>query len=441
MKMRYLFGFMKFTLPYSLHVFFKKIKIINAPKESLGRTFFAINHPSSFMDPLLPGAMSKPIIHYMARADVYKGFMKHVYHNAHIMPIYRQQDGIGNQEKNEEIFKVVAKEVQAGKGIFVYAEGFTDDVFIRHLKPLKKGIARMAFFTLESMDWKEDVYLQAIGGNYTNPGVFRSEVLLKYGEKFRLNDFKDLYLENPNKAIIEVMDLVEQQMKMQITFVEDLERCDFHEQIMCLTRKGMNHENTDFSLPLEQRFNYSQKLALWVNNQTSDSISTLQTDLSDYFKALELENIKENDVFEFEKSGKLRLWPELMYNLFLAPVAMLGLIHGWISYFIIKPKIEKAFKRKVFWSSVKLVTSHFVSGLYNLLLLIPLYLFIFPSLLAGLLYLLLAAGTSFIVFHKWMGNLKTIKRKRGISLDRLQAFSAKRKLLVSQLSQALPKDL
>lgn len=441
MKMRYIYGFMKTTLPYALHVFFKKIKIINAPKESLGRTFFVINHPSSFMDPLLPGALCKPIIHYMARADVHKGIMKHVYHHSHIMPIYRQQDGLGNQEKNEEVFKVVAKEVQAGKGIFVYAEGFTDDVFIRHIKPLKKGIARMAFFTLESMDWKEDIYLQALGTNYTNPGVFRSEALLHYGEKFRLNDFKDLYKDNPTKAILAVMDLVEEQMKLQITCVEDVERCDFHEQIMRLTRKGMNHENSDFSIPLEERFKYSQKLAHWVNAQEDSAIAALKHDLNSYFSSLDATKVTEEDVYEYSQIGKINTSKHIIYNILLAPIALLGLLHGWISYFVLKPKIEKAFKRQVFWSSVKIVASHFVTGLYNLLLLIPFYFFVYPSVLAGLLYLILMAGPSFVVFHKWIENVREFKRKSKLELRLLYDFAQQRNLILEKLKSMLPAKL
>jgi hypothetical protein len=441
MKMRYLYGFMKVTLPYSLNVFFKRIKVINAPKKSLERTFYVINHPSSFMDPLIPGAICKPIIHYMARADVYKGVMKHVYYNTHIIPIYRQQDGLGNQEKNEEVFKVMAQEVKAGKGIFVYAEGFTDDVFVRHLKPLKKGIARMSFFALESMDWKEDIYLQAIGTNYTNPGVFRSEVLLKYGEKFKLNDFRALYEENPTKAILSVMELVEDQMKMQITCVEDLERCDFHEHIMRLTRRGMNHENSDFSIPLEQRFLYSQKLAQWVNEQNESGIEAIKNELNDYFSALKGSKIEENDVHEFSIHGKLRNSKAIWFNILLAPLALLGFVHGWISYFVLKPKIEKAFKRQVFWSSVKIVASHFVTGIYNLLLLIPFYFFIYPSILAGLLYLVLFAGPTFVIFHKWLKNWKEIKRTRLLSLSVLRDFSEKRNKLISKLNVLLPESL
>ena len=440
MKMRYLFAFMKNTLPYTLHVFFKKIKIINAPKESLGRTFYAINHPSSFMDPLLPGALCKPIIHYMARADVHKGIMKHVYYHAHIIPIFRQQDGADNKEKNDEIFKIVAKEVHAGKSIFVYAEGFTDDEFVRHLKPLKKGIARMAFFTLEHLNWEEKVYLQALGTNYTNPGVFRSEVLLKYGKKICLNDFKDLYLENPNKAILDVMAIVKDQMTAQITYVENIENCELHENIMRLTRKGMNVESSDFSIPLEQRFHYSQKLAVWMNDQNTELLDEVRIPVQSYFVNLRSSKVEENDVFEFGLKGKLDVTRHYLYNVFMAPIALLGLIHGWISWFVLKPKIEKAFKRKVFWSSVKMVASLFVSGLYNLLLLIPFYFFVYPSIIAGLLYLVLFAGSSFVVFHKWIENNREIKRKSKIAPQVLSDLAKQRKELIQVLERSLPKE-
>jgi hypothetical protein len=441
MKMRYLYGFLKLTLPYSLHVFFKKIKVINAPKETLGRTFFASNHPSSFMDPLLPGALCKPIIHFMARADVHKGIMKHLYYHAHMIPIFRQQDGSDNQEKNEEIFKIVAKEVRAGKSILVYPEGFTDDVFIRHLKPLKKGIARMAFFTLEQLNWEEKVYLQALGTNYSNPGVFRSELILKYGKKICLNDFKDLYKENPNKAIHAVMAILKEEMTAQITYVENLENCELHENIMRLTRRGMNHENSDFSIPLEMRFYYSQDLAAWLNAQDERTIENLRQPVNDYFRSLQATKLKEEDVYEFSRTGKLNISKHWIYNILLIPLALLGLLHGWISWFILKPKIEKAFKRSVFWSSVKMVTSIFISGFYNVLLLIPFYFFVFPSVLGGLLYLILFVGPSFIVFHRWIKNTGEIKRKSTISLELLMEFAEKRSKVLAIMNEILPENL
>lgn len=438
MRMRYIYFFMKFTLPYTLHVFFKRIKTINPPKERLGRTFFVANHPSSFMDPLIPAAMNNPVVHFMARADIYEGLLKHVYHNTHILPVYRQQDGGDGQAKNEVVFQWVAQEVKRRKNILVFAEGFTDDVFIRSLKPLKKGFARMAFIALEELDWKEPVYLQSFGMNYTHPKMFRSEILMTFGEKVLLNDFREEYECNPNKVITDVTKLGEDMLLSQITYLEDKSQSEFHENIMRLTRKGMNHENTDFSIPLENRFAYSQNLANWLNEQNAEKLLPLSNQVNSYFSDLNHLKINENDVFEFTRTGKLSNTKKYLFNIALAPLAFLGLIHGWISYFIIKPKVEKSFKRDVFWSSVKIVGSHFISGIYNLLLLIPFYFFVYPSVLLGLLYLVLITGPSFIVFHQWITNMKKIKRRSKISGADLKVFADQRSSLLSRIQEIIP---
>jgi len=437
MKMRYIYFFLKITLPYSLHVFFKRIKLINAPKDRLGRTFFVANHPSSFMDPMIPATMSMPIVHFMARADIYDGLLKHVYHNTHILPVYRQQDGTDGQAKNELVFQWVAQEVKRRKNILVYAEGFTDDVFIRSLKPIKKGFARMAFIALEEMNWAEPIYLQAFGMNYTNPQKFRSEILLSYGEKILLNDFREAYLENPNKVITDVTMLGEDMLLKQMTYLKHQEQSDFHENIMRLTRKGMNFENTDFSIPLENRFKYSQKLANSLNDTDDNHYLALSAELESYFNELESKKINENDVFEFTQKGKLSNINKYLFNILLAPLALLGLLHGWISYFIIKPKVEKSFKRSVFWSSVKIISSHFIAGLYNALLLIPFYLFVYPSVLLGVIYLVLVTGPSFIVFHRWIKNTKDIKRRNRISIDDLKKNTQHRAVLLKRIQEEI----
>jgi hypothetical protein len=389
------------------------------------------------MDPLLPTSLNKPIVHFMTRADIYKGFLKHIFHHVHMLPIFRQHDGDGHLAKNEEVFKTVAKEVAAGKSILVFTEGFTDDVFVRRLKPIKKGIMRMAFQSLETLEWKEDVFVQTLGINYTHPKHFGTEVLMSYGPKIRLNDYKEAYLENPSKLMQELSNIIEADMQAQITYVEEIERCEFHENIMRLTRQGMNHENSDFSIPLEQRWRYSQKLAHWVNNQSRDKIEALEALLKNYFSSMATTSIRENDVYEFSKTGKLSDAKAWLFNIFMAPVALLGLVYGWISWFIIKPKVEKAFKRDVFWSSVKVVASHFGNMVYFLLLLIPLYFFVYPSILLWLLIFVVTSAPSFIIFHRWVSNWQNIKRRKKIHLLDLQDFAEKRKVLLDEINSVV----
>jgi hypothetical protein len=207
---------------------------------------------------------------------------------------------------------------------------------------------------------------------------------------------------------------------------------------MILSRKGMNVHHHDKKISLEDRFQYSKNLANWINSTDDDELEEIQKITNNYFKECEKHKIDEADIFEYSKHGHLRNWKLWAYNVILAPFALLGLIHGWISWFIIKPKVEKLFKRKVFWSSVKIVLSHFITGLYNLLLIIPLYLFVYPSVLLWLLYLLLFSGPSFIIFWNWQNNLKILKRRRKMDEKDLKHLFQLRAKTIEKLNHRVP---
>lgn len=265
--MRFFYLLLFFTLKLSTRLYFRRRATHNSPKEYLGRTIYVSNHAASFMDPLVIASFRKPIVFFMTRSDVFKPLLKPVLWAAHMLPIYRQHDGEDTKGKNEEVFKASSKVLNFGRNILIFGEGFTDDVFIRRLKPVKKGAARIGFTALESLNWKKKVYIAAVGCNYTEPNYMRSDILISTSDKICLNDYKAIYDENPNKAIAEVTRLIEIKMREQITHVEDAKLAPFHENIMQLTRKGMNARSYDKKLSLKERWKYSQKLANWLNEQ------------------------------------------------------------------------------------------------------------------------------------------------------------------------------
>ena len=103
--MRAAYLLLKFTLKFSLWIYYPKTKIINAPKRRFSRTIFVCNHAASFMDPLVIASNQKPIVFFMTRSDVFKGLLKPVLWAAHMLPIYRSLDGEDTKKKNEEVFQ------------------------------------------------------------------------------------------------------------------------------------------------------------------------------------------------------------------------------------------------------------------------------------------------------------------------------------------------
>lgn len=440
--MRILYFILKVTLHYSLRVFYPRLKLVNSPKKMFDRTIYVSNHAASFMDPLGVAAIRMPIVFFMTRSDVFTTISKPFLWACQMLPIYRQHDGEDTKGKNEEIFKKCTRVLSFGRGLLIFGEGFTDDVFIRRLKPVKKGAIRIGFNSLEAMDWKKKIHVAAVGCNYERPNQMRSGLLISTSEKFCLNDYRKEYKENPNKIINELTRRVEKMMQDQITHVQDKQLAPFHEQIMMLTRKGMNPDSFDRSLTIEQRWKYSQKLAHWMNDQSleeNESLAKFKNSAEGYFKLLKRFRLEENLMFwKANNPGGSRA-KEIFNLTWLFPFALLGFIHCGLPYFLVKRFVEKSFRRKVFWGSVKLIMGKIIMGLINLPVIWLFHYFVYPSYWLGFAYYA-CIGFFWTAAYEWMLNFKRFKQKGAVNKTDLSKLMKKREELFAQMQEVVPGE-
>jgi 1-acyl-sn-glycerol-3-phosphate acyltransferase len=379
--MRFLYLLLYFTLPYSLRLYYPKQRVVNKPRKHFGRTIYVSNHAASFMDPLIVGSLQRPIVFFMTRSDVFTKAMKPILWMAHMLPIYRQHDGEDTKAKNDETFKKCTQILKGKRNLLIFGEGFTDDVFIRRLKPVKKGAARIGFGSLEAMNWEKEVFIAAIGINYSDPNYLGGSVLVSNGEPICLNDYKAEYLENPSKAVNEVTKRIELDLQAQITHVEDADWVFFHEHVSRLQRNGMHPEDPIRNISLLQKWKNSKALAAWMNAQNlneNQELITLKNELDAFFKKTKKQKIKDSYLRKIEeKESNLLPWISLIL---LFPLMLLGAIHCYLPYKLIKNFTEKSFKRAVFWSSVKMMLGAVAIGLFNIPLVLLLNHFVFIPL-------------------------------------------------------------
>ncbi|GAB5416436.1 MAG: hypothetical protein Crog4KO_09770 [Crocinitomicaceae bacterium] len=441
--MRILYFILFFTLKYTLRVFYPRIKIVGGKNTFLRRTIFVANHPASFMDPLAVAALRRPIVFFMTRADVFTPVSKPFLWASQMLPIHRQHDGGDTREKNTKSFEMAFRVLKGGRGLLIFGEGFTDDVFIRRLKPVKKGAAKIGFETLEKLNWSKNVYMAGVGSNYANPNRMRSDLLISSSDEFLLNDYREMYEENPNKAITAVTRRVEKLMQEQITHIQDAKQSEFHEQMMMLTRRGMNPDSVDLSIPLERRWKYSQRLANWLNEQNveeNETLTELKEDIAGYFKLLNRMRIQDKYIYWKQTNPKGGRSKEVLMMLALFPFAILGLIHCGPLYILVKRFVEKTFKRRVFWGSVKLVAGKILIGLINLPFIWLFYYLVYPSWWLAIAYYL-SIGLFGLAAYMWFRNLEYFKTKGAINKANVEAFIEKRKALVARLEDTLPVNL
>jgi len=357
-------------LIFGFRLFFRRTKEVRPSKSRFGRTIFVSNHPSSFLDPLVVSHLRKPIVYFMTRSDVFNRITRPLFWLAHMLPIYRQQDGGNSQEKNKKVFKKATETLARNRNLLMFGEGITDDVFERRLKPIKKGAMRIGFTALEDLDWKVEIRVQGVGINYTNPGVMRSEVLVAAAEPIVLNNYREAYLENPSKVISELNRELELRMQAQITHVRADEHVVLHEQIMMLNRKGMHVNCYDPNISLEERWLYSQKLANYLNGLSesqNEQISIIKNQIDAYQGNLRELDLKEAELYWFAIQNNWRLLTFLKLLVQL-PLFLIGLVHIALPTLFVKRFVEKKMKRPVFWSSTKMTLLLLLLPIWNILL-------------------------------------------------------------------------
>ncbi len=439
--MRLIYFLLYITLPLTNRLYFKRRKTYNAPKGLYGRTIYVSNHASSFLDPIIVASSIQPIVFFMTRADVFSPLIKPIAWATHMLPIYRQQDGEGNNSKNEKIFKRCAKILSFGRNLLIFGEGFTDDVFIRRLKPVKKGAVRIGFIALEEMNWRKNVYVAAIGCNYTDPNYLRSDLLISTSNKICLNDYKKAFIDNPNKVINELTKKIEILMREQITHVENINWAPFHENVMQLTRKGMNSINYDPSIPLEKRWRYSQGLANWMNEIKLDEhpeLIQLKTETEAYFNLLKKVKIREEYIYEAQTNTKINRTKELLFLTFMFPFAFLGMIHCYIPYILVKRFTEKTFKRRVFWSSVKMLLGKLSMAIFNIPVLFVFYHFIYPSNWLSITYYVLGIPICGLIAYLYSRKITIFQTKGKLQKTDLTKFVEKRNSLLVEIERIIP---
>jgi 1-acyl-sn-glycerol-3-phosphate acyltransferase len=432
--MRFLYLLVKIFAQYSIRIYFPRILKINAPKKIYGRTIYVSNHPASFMDPVLLGTLQRPSVFFMTRSDIFTPIMKPILWLAQMLPIYRQLDGDGAVGKNAEVFKATSNVLKGGRNLLIFGEGFTDDVFIRRLKPIKKGPARIGFIALEAMNWGKNVYVSMIGINYGQPNYLGGDVVIANSERFCLNDYYDVYKENPNRAITEVTRRIEVMLKPLITHVENKEWAEFHEQVMQIRRNGLHPENTDLSIPLQQRYENSKQLAAWINQQDleNEELITLKKEADTYFRLQKRLGLSEKYVFEKASTGKLTIGKEHFYLITALPIALLGAAHLLVPYLLVKKFTEKTFKRPVFWSSVKMMVGMLVMALFTWPIVALLNAYLIHNGWLSLVYFFTIPLFG-IVAYNWKRKLVDFQTKRKLNNMDLKEFIQKRKALEEKI--------
>jgi 1-acyl-sn-glycerol-3-phosphate acyltransferase len=180
-----LYNVLKVIARLAIRIFCRKI-VINKPDllTIKGPVLLACNHPNSFLDSILLDTLFHQPVWSLARGDAFKNkTIRRILTALKILPVYRTSEGVENLSENYKTFEACIALFRQKGIVTIFSEGKCINEW--HLRPLKKGTARLAVKA-----WEEGIPLTVlpVGINYSSFTRFGKNVFINFGEIITSHD-------------------------------------------------------------------------------------------------------------------------------------------------------------------------------------------------------------------------------------------------------------
>jgi 1-acyl-sn-glycerol-3-phosphate acyltransferase len=402
----------KYTQLY-IYTFYDRVTVVGRDKIPTDKpVILAINHQNALMDALTVICSLKGPSVFMARADIFQSkTIAKILRFFKILPIFRIRDGIKNLQNNDVVFEE-AVELLVDKGrLGILPEG--NHFGERHLRVLKKGIARIAFQAEERKNFSLDIQVVPVGLDYTHYINFGADVLINFGDPISIADFKDQYQENAQKGMNAFMQELRERMIPQMLNIEDSEHYNEIE-----TLKDIYIHHLLANRKLRDDHEHIVEKSQQIINQLIELKSREPETFNNLGKtALHIkDNIKELGLRYWVAAKKRHWFFEIIVNFFvlvvLFPVFIFGFVTNIIPFFI--PVLaSRKIKDPQFVSSIRFGAALVTFLLFYLIYLVLLLVFVKPWLLAlGLMASIFICGI--VSFRYYVGFRKTFAKLKVI---------------------------
>lgn len=394
-------------------IYYRKIEIINTHKIPLNRpVILAPNHQNALMDAMVLVCNTHYQNVFLARADIFKGkrLIKFLTF-ANIIPVYRIRDGIENVKKNDVVFgKAVQVLLNKNNPLGLFAEGNHGDR--RRLRPLVKGLFRIAFMAQEKYGNEPGVTIVPVGIDYGHYQHFRTTLFVNIGEPIEISEFYAAHNDNPVGAINSLKDTFASALNKQMI---DIQTEEYYEMYMDL-REIFNDEMRMIlgikDNSLAGKFMADKVMIAELNRELetrADNLSQLKAQVADYQTTVKKAGLRDW-VMKTENYPIPGLMLSAIAKLLLLPVFIFGYLNNILPYWFAASRV-KNLKDPQFHSSFKYVIGMIVFPLWYLILAGILIFTPLPALLI-LLYIAILPLTGLAAFDYYIRFRKLIAKCR-----------------------------
>jgi len=311
----------------TLKFWFTKIHLVHlerVPQED--PVIIAINHPTIFIEPCLMACYQPRSLFFLAKGVLFVRPFINVLKSLHLIPLYRQKDGgFDKRKSNVDTFGYCYKKFRENGAILIMPEGSSKQ--IKHLRPLTKGFAKMAFGAYEKNP-ETRLKILPVGVNFSNADKFRSEVSMGFGEPLAIQDYVELYEADPRAATKKLTEDLYAHMKSQVVHVENPEDFLLADQILHLIENQTPSTASPVVVKDSNKIAKNKKATKIIVDLANADKEVLKQKSNAYFTQLLENNLSD---YALAHADKYQL-TTLVLLIFTHPIFLLGWLTNALPY-------------------------------------------------------------------------------------------------------------